>query len=404
MTKKALKSWPAERRKLPKPLTLVHFNPIALPLLWDVNAALARLLTDLTIAMPKHTSSKPEPGGTPQSVNPHLQRKRRADYPADYYRDGILAGDRVVLSQAITLVESTRMEDRLKARSVVESVLPHTGRSFRLGITGVPGVGKSTFIENLGLQLIERGHRLAVLAVDPSSQVSRGSILGDKTRMAQLATHPKAYIRPSAAGQSLGGVAAKTRELILLCEAAGYDYIIVETVGVGQSEVAVHALSDFFLLLLLPGGGDELQGIKRGVVEMADLIAVNKADDDRLEQARKTRAAYSRALHLFPPKASGWTPQAYTCSALTGDGIPALIDHIGEYEQQVRESHYFERHRQQQALHWLHEILRENLLSQFYQHPLVAQQLPSVEKEVANGRQTPLSAAESLLSLVNQSK
>ena len=354
--------------------------------------------------MPKHTSSKPEPGANPQSVNPYLQRKRREVQPVSYYVDGIRAGNRVVLSQAITLVESTLAEDRSRAQEVVENLLPHTGRSFRLGVTGVPGVGKSTFIENFGLQLIEQGRRLAVLAVDPSSQISRGSILGDKTRMARLATHPNAYIRPSAAGQALGGVAAKTRELILLCEAAGYDFILVETVGVGQSEIAVHALTDFFLLLLLPGGGDELQGIKRGVVEMADLIAVNKADDERLEQARKTRAAYSRALHLFPPKTSGWIAKAVTCSALSGEGIPEVISLLQEFNMQMHENGYLAQHRQQQALHWLHETLRENLLSQFYRHPLVAEQLQSVEKEVENGRQTPLAAAEMLLSLVTKSK
>ncbi len=354
--------------------------------------------------MPKHHSSKPEPDRIPQSVNPRLRRKERPDHPISYYQEGILAGNRVILSQAITLVESTRPADRLKAREVVEGILPSTGRSFRLGITGVPGVGKSTFIENFGLQLIERGHRLAVLTVDPSSQVSRGSILGDKTRMAQLAIHPDVYIRPSAAGQSLGGVAAKTRELILLCEAAGYDFIIVETVGVGQSEVAVHALTDFFLLLLLPGGGDELQGIKRGVVEMADMIAVNKADEDRLEQARQTRAAYSRALHLFPPKRSNWVAKAVTCSALEGEGLASIIDHIQRYEELVRASQYFDRHRQQQALHWLHEILRENLLQGFYRQPAVADALTEIEKAVAEGRQTPLAAAELLLSLRNESQ
>ncbi|MCB0637133.1 MAG: methylmalonyl Co-A mutase-associated GTPase MeaB, partial [Lewinella sp.] len=257
----------------------------------------------------------------PHSLNPQLPPRRRSRRSADDYVQGVLSGDRVVLSQAVTLVESTLPADREQAHALLDACLPHTGRSFRLGITGVPGVGKSTFIEAFGLELLAAGYRLAVLTIDPSSQLTRGSILGDKTRMARLAQREEAYIRPSAAGDALGGVAAKTRELILLCEAAGFDFIIVETVGVGQSEVAVHALTDFFLLLLLPGGGDELQGIKRGVVEMADLIAVNKADGERTAAARQARVEYARALHLFPPKPSGWTARAVTCSATTGAGV-----------------------------------------------------------------------------------
>lgn len=347
--------------------------------------------------MAKHTSSQSEPDHIPASVNPRLKGRRRQEHPAAYYSQGILAGDRVILSQAITLVESQRSVDREKARQVVNACLPQSGRSFRLGITGVPGVGKSTFIETLGLQLIQQGHRVAVLTIDPSSQLSGGSILGDKTRMAELSVHPSAYIRPSAAGTSLGGVAAKTRELILLCEAAGYDFILVETVGVGQSEVAVHALTDFFLLLLLPGGGDELQGIKRGVVEMADLIAVNKADGDRRLLAQQSRAAYQKALHLFPPKASGWTARAVTCSAVEQTGIAAIIAEVKKYETQVKASSFFQQHRQDQARHWLHEIIRETLLNRFYQDPEIAQQLPAVEQEVQEGRQSPLAAAEALL-------
>ena len=315
--------------------------------------------------MSKKYSSKPEPDKIPASVNPHLATRKRAGFSTEEYLTGILAQNRVLLSRAITLVESKLVADRKQARSIVEGCLPHSGRSFRLGITGVPGVGKSTFIESLGIQLIEQGHRVAVLTVDPSSQLSRGSILGDKTRMQQLSTHPKAFIRPSPAGQSLGGVAAKTRELILLCEAAGFDFIIVETVGVGQSEVAVHALTDFFLLLLLPGGGDELQGIKRGIVEMADMIAVNKADGDQKMAARKAKVAYQRALHLFPAKPSNWVANAMTCSALEGEGISTVIENIHQYQELITENGYFNQHRQEQAIHWFRQRFKRRFIGSF---------------------------------------
>lgn len=339
----------------------------------------------------------------PQALNPHLSPRPRRRLTTDAYVDGIRRGDRIILSQALTLVESTRPADREQAREVMNACLPHAGNSFRLGITGVPGVGKSTFIEAYGLDLLAQGHRLAVLTVDPSSSLTQGSILGDKTRMTQLARREEAYIRPSAAGGALGGVAAKTRELMLLCEAAGYDYLIVETVGVGQSEVAVHQLTDFFLLLLLPGAGDELQGIKRGVVEMADLIAVNKADGERRAIAQEARADYARALHLFPPKPSGWTAQAITCSATTGEGMKAIQRTVQRYEAQARASGYFQRHRRRQARHWLHEVLREHLLGRFYEAPAVREMLATVESSVQAGEMTPQAAAEVLLSLVDKS-
>lgn len=349
--------------------------------------------------MENATSQHPEPDAIPASVNPHLpKRQRRVRSVADYIA-GITAGDRVALGQAITLIESSSPTDQPTARSVVEGCLPHSGRSFRLGITGVPGVGKSTFIETFGLSLAAQGRRVAVLAVDPSSQLTRGSILGDKTRMGQLSVHPHVFIRPSPAGASLGGVAAKTRELILLCEAAGYDFIIVETVGVGQSEVAVHQLTDFFLLLLLPGGGDELQGIKRGVVEMADLIAVNKADDDRKMAAQRARAAYQQALHLFPAKTSHWTANALTCSAITGDGIPDILQQIQQFEALTRANGHWAHNRQAQAIHWFRESLHRQILDQFLTHPQRAQRIRELEAAIAAGELSPQTAVSIVLGL-----
>lgn len=314
----------------------------------------------------------------------------------DYYLEGILAGDRVILSQAITLVESTRTADQQKARAIVEGCLPHSGRSFRLGITGVPGVGKSTFIETFGLTLLAEDKKVAVLAVDPTSQLSSGSILGDKTRMANLSLQQNVFIRPSPAGESLGGVAAKTRELILLCEAAGYDFIIIETVGVGQSEVAVYNLTDFFLLLLLPGAGDELQGIKRGVVEMADLIAVNKADDEGRIPAQQARAAYQRALHLFPPKESAWTAKAQTCSALSGAGMKAIQQELDAYQELTRNNGYFTKNRQEQAIHWFQQQLRQRILSGFLAPPERQEQIAALETAIRKQQISPQAAVEKI--------
>lgn len=350
--------------------------------------------------MAKHYSSKPEPSQVPASVNPRLKKRKRKRYTTSEFLAQIQAQNRSVLSQAMTLVESKRTEDRQQARQIVEGCLPLSGQSFRLGITGVPGVGKSTFIETLGLELIKKGHKLAVLTIDPSSQMSKGSILGDKTRMQELSSHPQAFIRPSPAGDALGGVAAKTRELILLCEAAGFDFIIIETVGVGQSEVAVHSLSDFFLLLLLPGGGDELQGIKRGVVEMADLIAVNKADGDRELAAKKARAAYQRALHLFPAKASGWVAKAQSCSALNNTGVDQIIEQIQAYHRLTVANNYFETHRKEQAQHWFRQSLQERLLAQFYENESFAQHLAQMKTAVEKGELSPQAAVELLLAKV----
>lgn len=348
--------------------------------------------------MAKHIHEKAEPDHIPTSVNPNLKARKRKERAVDYYIDGILRGDRVILSQAITLIESKRQQDKVKARAIVEACLPHSGRSFRLGITGVPGVGKSTFIETFGLSLLENNHKLAVLAVDPSSQLSKGSILGDKTRMAQLSIQEKVFIRPSPAGGSLGGVAAKTREAVLLCEAAGYDFILIETVGVGQSEVAVYQLTDFFLLLLLPGAGDELQGIKRGVVEMADMIAVNKADNDRKLSAQKARAAYQRALHLYPPKSSGWTANALTCSALESEGITEIIEQLGLFHQQTIANGFFLKNRQEQAVHWFRQQLQQQILDNFLSSDTQQKQLKKLEAAIIAGEVSPQAGVERFLS------
>jgi len=316
------------------------------------------------------------------------------------YADGILSGNRVMLSRAITLVESTLPSDQELAQQVLDVVLPHAGRSVRVGITGVPGVGKSTFIEALGLHLVrEKGHQLAVLAVDPSSQRSGGSILGDKTRMNLLAAHPAAYIRPSPAGRSLGGVTRSTREAMVLCEAAGHDVIFVETVGVGQSETAVHGMVDFFLLLMLAGAGDELQGIKKGIMEMADAVTITKADAGNEQAARRARVEYQNALHLFPLAPSGWSPVVTTSSALTGAGVSQVWEVVQQYVEQTRESGYFQRRRQEQNLHWLHETIREALEARFYARPEVAQHLAGIQQQVMEGCKSAFGAAEELLGL-----
>jgi LAO/AO transport system kinase len=319
---------------------------------------------------------------------------------AAQYIDGLLAHDRLVLSRAITLVESTLPADQALAQEVLGAVLPRTGRSVRVGITGVPGVGKSTFIEALGTHLVaEQGQRLAVLAVDPTSQRSGGSILGDKTRMNQLAAHPQAFIRPSPAGRSLGGVARATREALLLCEAAGFDVIFVETVGVGQSETAVHGMVDFFLLLMLAGAGDELQGVKRGIMEMADAVVITKADSGNELAAKRARREYQSALHLFPHAASGWAPVARTCSALTGEGVPGVWAEINRYLELTRGNGFFEHRRQEQNLQWLHQSIREALEERFYARPEVARQLSAVQQRVMSGQQSAFAAAAELLGL-----
>lgn len=303
-----------------------------------------------------------------------------------------------MLGRAITLVESTLPTDQALAQEVLQAVLPHTGRSLRVGITGVPGVGKSTFIEALGQFLVEqKGHRLAVLAVDPSSQRGGGSILGDKTRMPWLSAHPAAFIRPSPSGSSLGGVARATREALLLCEAAGHDVIFVETVGVGQSETTVHGMVDFFLLLMLAGAGDELQGMKRGIMEMADALCITKADHGNEQAARRARVDYQSALHLFPASPSGQTTPVLLTSAVAGTGIADVWEVIENYAAATHQNGYFEQRRRQQQLQWLHQSIVQTLESRFYADATVREQLPALQAAVAAGQLTPFAAANRLL-------
>lgn len=314
--------------------------------------------------------------------------------PAQDYANGILTGNRLLLSQAITLVESRRTEDQAVAQQVLEAILPHTGRSTRIGITGVPGVGKSTFIEAFGTHLTGLGHRLAVLTIDPTSQRSGGSLLGDKTRMETLSLNPAAYIRPSPAGDSLGGVAHRTRESILLCEAAGFDTVLVETVGVGQSETVVHDMVDFFLLLMLAGAGDELQGMKRGIMELADALVITKADGHNLAPANRARVEYQNALHLFPPTGTGWYPPVLTCSALPDTennttGIAAIWHTIQEHQQLTTQNGYRVRRRQEQQLNWFRSLVQQRLEAQFYTNPTTQDRLQLLEKQVLAGTLLP---------------
>ncbi|GAB3553899.1 methylmalonyl Co-A mutase-associated GTPase MeaB [Spirosoma fluminis] len=320
----------------------------------------------------------------------------RNRFAPDHYADGILAGDRLLLSQAITLVESRRTDDQAIAQQVLERLLPHTGNSVRIGITGVPGVGKSTFIESFGKYLTGQGHRLAVLAIDPTSQRSRGSLLGDKTRMDTLSVDPNAYIRPSPAGDSLGGVAHRTRETILLCEAAGFDVILVETVGVGQSETVVHGMVDFFLLLMLAGAGDELQGMKRGIMELADALAITKADGDNQASANRARVEYQNALHLFPPTGTGWFPPVLICSALLNNGIADLWQIIQEHQQLMTQTGHGAKRRQEQQRTWFRALLQQQLETRFYSQPGVQERLKEIEAQVTAGTILPVPAVKQL--------
>lgn len=336
----------------------------------------------------------------PPSINPGLAlntRRRRKEYSASEYVSGIRTGNRSILSQAITLVESSLQEHYLKAQEIVESCLPFTGNSLRIGVTGVPGAGKSTFIETFGLHVTSLGRKIAVLAIDPSSEQTGGSILGDKTRMEQLSSHPSAFIRPSPASGSLGGVARKTRETIILCEAAGFDTILVETVGVGQSETEVHSMVDFFLLLMLAGAGDEIQGIKRGIMEMADMIAITKADGQNILIAEGARVLYQNALHLFPPPPSGWKPRVVTCSAKKNTGISELWDIILEYVSFTRKSGYFEELRKQQAIIRMDNTIKSFLQNSFFNDPEVKKARQEIEKMLAEGTITSYTAASRLI-------
>jgi LAO/AO transport system kinase len=341
---------------------------------------------------------EPAPSISPEQAQRFL-RVRRQDPPAQAFVDAILAGDRAMLSRAITLTESRLPQHAEKAQAIIEGCLPHSGASIRVGITGVPGVGKSTFIEAMGMHLIEDlGQKVAVLAVDPSSRFSGGSILGDKTRMAQLSSRLEAFIRPSPAGSSLGGVARRTREAVILCEAAGFQNIFIETVGVGQSETMVASMVDFFLLLMLAGAGDELQGIKRGIMEMADLLAINKADGSNVDRARAAMAEYQTALRLFPPGASGWRPRVLTCSALTNQGITRIWDTVREHHRFVKSSGHFEERRRRQMAEWLESAIADHIQEAFHADSAVAARHEELRRQVMEGGVSPSRAAADLVS------
>lgn len=303
----------------------------------------------------------------------------------------------MLLSRAITLVESTLEDDQLLAGQVMEGILPFSGRSIRIGITGVPGVGKSTFIERFGKLIVEKGLKLAVLAVDPSSQQSHGSILGDKTRMESLAADKRAYIRPSPAGRALGGVSAKTREAMLICEAAGFDVILIETVGVGQSETAVRGMVDFFLLLMLAGAGDELQGIKKGIIEMCDALVINKADGLNLEAAKRAKREYANALHLFQARESGWNPKVMLCSGLEGTGLGDIWEAIEEYRSAMQRNGFWELNREGQRVEWFHDHIRYLLEARFFKNPSIKRRLAEVLAGVQAGKLSPIQQADDLV-------
>lgn len=331
---------------------------------------------------------------SPPVVNPYFVRREKSALSVDQYVDGILSGDWVVLGRAITLIESLRDDHQALAHEIIARCLPHSGRSIRVGITGVPGAGKSTFIEAIGSTVVSGGRKLAVLAIDPSSERSRGSILGDKTRMETLANHPDVFIRPSPSAGSLGGVARKTRESMVLCEAAGFDTIFVETVGVGQSETAVHSMVDLFMMLQISGAGDELQGIKRGIMEMADLIAITKADGTNVERAQLTKAQIENALMLFPVPPSGLRPKVYLTSSVEKLGLAELWEGVQRY---LIDTQDFESRRRRQSTYWMRETIDETLRRTFYHNPDIATQLEQMEREVHDNHITPFAAAQELL-------
>jgi len=340
------------------------------------------------------TSDKP-------TVNPYLKdfkRFKKRVYTVDEYVQGILKGDISILSQAVTLIESSKLEHQKIADEIIEKCIPYSGNSIRIGLTGVPGAGKSTSIDSFGMYLLkEPDTKLAVLAIDPSSEVSKGSILGDKTRMERLSVAKNAFIRPSPSAGSLGGVARKTRETIILCEAAGFNRVIIETVGVGQSETAVHSMVDFFLLIQLAGTGDELQGIKRGIMEMADGIIINKADGDNIDKAKLAQAHFRNALHLFPLPESGWSPEVLLYSGYYETGIEEIWEMIGRYIEFTKKNGYFEHRRNEQSKFWMYETINEQLKSKFYNDPLIRTELKSVEEQVLNSQISSFAAAQKVL-------
>lgn len=337
--------------------------------------------------------------GVQPSVNPHFKKKQRPALSPEQYVEGILYEDMPVLSQAITLVESNLPEHYEQAQQIIERCLPHSGRSMRIGITGVPGAGKSTFIEAVGGMVTALGHRLAVLAIDPSSERSGGSILGDKTRMESISSNPNVFIRPSPSAGSLGGVARKTRETIILCEAAGFDVIFIETVGVGQSETAVHSMADLFMLLQISGAGDELQGIKRGIMEMADLVVITKADGENIHKAELAKTQIVSALHLFPRPESGFRPQVQTCSSLNGTGINEVWKSVGDFIEFTKNNGFFASNRRRQNKYWMYESINEALHNSFYLDPKIATALPTFEEKVLDDKKSSFIAAKELLDI-----
>jgi LAO/AO transport system kinase len=324
-------------------------------------------------------------------------KKKKDSVSITELKDGVLNGDRSSLAKAITLIESNAEQHYAKGQELLQELLPYTGKSFRIGITGVPGAGKSTFIEAFGEMLCEQGHRVAVLAIDPSSSISGGSILGDKTRMEQLSKNPRAFVRPSPTAGTLGGVHRKTSETLLLCEAAGYDLMIIETVGVGQSEVMVRQMVDFFLLLVITGAGDELQGMKKGIMELADALLVNKADGENKPLAEKTRRELNQILHFLTPATKGWSSKAYTCSALKNEGLKEMWNVIRQFEKQSKEQGVFEERRLLQKQEWFHTMLKERVLSDFFFHKDIKSALPHMEGRVKEGDYTTSQAVEELL-------
>lgn len=329
------------------------------------------------------------------------RQQRRGSFNHDGLLSGILKGDLQALSSGITLLESSRKEDKDEAQKLINSCLKYSGKSIRVGVTGVPGVGKSTFIESFGQVVVDKGFKIAVLAIDPSSEKSGGSILGDKTRMNQLSVLENAFIRPSAAGKSLGGVARKTRESIILCEAAGYDFILIETVGVGQSETMVSSMVDFFMLLMLAGAGDELQGIKRGIMEMADALIITKADGDNLLKARRAKKEYENAMHLFPANENGWIPKALVASAYENYNIDRIFNTIDSFVNQTKVNGSFLHNRKQQDKYWLHETIADTLMSNFYSAERLVKVIAEVEQDVIEGRISSFEGAEKLMKIYN---
>lgn len=343
-----------------------------------------------------------ENSGSKKSIN--KMNTRTADLSTLDFVEGVLKNDRTILARTITLIESNSQKHNEKAQAVLQQLLPNTGNSIRVGVTGIPGAGKSSIIETLGLYLLKQGHKVAVLTIDPSSTVTRGSILGDKTRMEQLSREENCFIRPSPSGGTLGGVARKSRETMLVCEAAGYDVILIETVGVGQSEVTVRSMVDFFLLVMIAGAGDELQGIKKGVIELADALLINKADSGNEARANIAKSDYSNALHYLKPSTEGWITKAHTCSALTGNGIPEIWTMIKKFSEITKNSGVFEKRRKEQSLQWVFGMVEEALLQNFYNNDDIKKSISEIKSKIINAEILPTSAASMLLDSYNKTK